>query len=120
RDVINRDLMIMKKFKVAFLAGVQLLVGGACTNYLDIVPDNVATNEHAFNLRSTAERFLFTCYSFMPDHGNLTANPAFVGGDEFWFLESFNDFEAPAIDIARGTQGIVNPATNYWDGERGG
>lgn len=32
-------------------------------DYLDIVPDNLPTLEMAFNNKSSAERFLFTCYS---------------------------------------------------------
>jgi hypothetical protein len=36
-------------------------------NYLDIVPDNVATMSHAFSNRAALERYLFTCYSYFPD-----------------------------------------------------
>ena len=34
-------------------------------DYLDIVPDNLPTLEMAFNNKCSAERFLFTCYSFV-------------------------------------------------------
>ena len=36
-----------------------------CGSWLDIVPDNVATLDNAFALRTTAERYLFTCYSYL-------------------------------------------------------
>ena len=97
-----------------------LFVLHSCNSYLDIVPDNVAVLEHAFNMRSTAERYLFTCYSWLPAHANLTANPAFMGSDEFWVREQFNDFNAPATNIVRGDQNIVNPYNNYWDSGNGG
>src|SRR5690606_3659689 len=98
----------------------SLLSFGACNNYLDIVPDNVAVLEHAFNLRSTAERYLFTCYSWLPKQASLTNNPAFMGSDEFWVREQFADFNAPAVNIVRGDQNIVAPYNNYWDGSNGG
>ena len=47
-------------------------------DYLDIVPDNLPTLEMAFNNKSSAERFLFTCYSFVPEHGKITSIPGSV------------------------------------------
>ena len=40
-------------------------------DYLDIVPDNLPTLEMAFNNKSSAERFLFTCYSFVVESYTL-------------------------------------------------
>jgi len=108
----SRGAYFLKSVVVIITGG---LVFSSC-DYLDIVPDNVATIDNAFSLRSTAERHLYTCYSWMPDHADLRANPAFLGSDEFWVREQFNDFDAPAINIVRGDQNIVNPNNNYWDG----
>ena len=33
----------------------------SCVDYLDVVPDNIATLDIAFNNRSSAERYLTTC-----------------------------------------------------------
>lgn len=52
----------------------------SCKKYLDIVPDNVATIENAFNLRSQARKYLFTCYSFIPNPGSIGSSPAFLRG----------------------------------------
>lgn len=97
--------------------GVLLLLGISCNSYLDVVPDNVATVDHAFNMRNTAEKYLFTCYRYLPSHASLGDNPAFATGDEFWFSNSFLQFHsAPGWQIARGNQSIVSPILNYWDG----
>lgn len=103
----------IKKFTLAFMLLSTL---SACNNYMDIVPDNVATIDYAFRLRSTAERFLFTCYSYMPAHSGLSENPAFVAGDEFWLPPNNG---TPAWQIARGNQRIVNPYVNAWQGAQG-
>lgn len=92
-------------------------------NYLDIVPDNVATIDNAFSLRSQTEKYLFTCYSYLPTFGFMGGNPSFLSGDEIWFFYPYNvPHGAPPTnwEIARGNQGIVNPYMNFWGGERGG
>lgn len=89
----------------------------SCKKFLDIVPDNVATIDYAFRLRSTAERFLFTCYSYMPALGNFDGNPANAAGDEYW-LPVTNT--SNAWQIARGNQNVVNCYMNYWQGTAGG
>lgn len=85
-------------------------------NYLDIVPDNVATIDNAFLMRSEAEKFLFTCYSFLPAEDNLQQDPAFFGGDECWYYAVSNN----PWNIARGSQNVVDPYVDYWTGSRSG
>lgn len=85
-------------------------------NYLNIVPDNVPTIDNAFVMRSEAEKFLFTCYSYLPSEDNLQADPAFLGGDECWYYAVSNN----PWNIARGSQNVVDPYVNYWDGTRSG
>src|SRR3546814_4449632 len=70
-------------------------------NYLDVVPDKVATLDNAFSMRSMAERYLFTCYSWMPEHGDVFAgNPGFTAGDEFWFYDNVTqDYKAWRIAL---------------------
>ena len=89
----------------------------SCKKYLDVVPDNIATIDHAFNMRQQAEKFLFTCYSYIPRHSVNGENPALTGGDELWF----HDYFIPAPwNIARGFQNVVDPYSNFWQGSRGG
>lgn len=104
----------MKKIRLILLIiSINLLPG--CD--LDIVPDNIATLDHAFNMRATAERFLFTCYSYLPSHGNFEGNIANAAGDEIW-LPALR--ESSAWSIARGYQRVNNPYMNYWQGNNGG
>lgn len=107
----------------ALLATILLLpLLNACKKYLDVVPDNVATIENAFTMRKEAEKYLFTCYNYMPANGSPTANPAFAAGDEISYIFPFFDgaVQPPAYNIARGLQNIVSPYLNYWDGLSGG
>src|SRR5688500_14450012 len=104
------------KIIAVFVVG---MLAGSC-NYLDVVPDNVPTLENAFTLRAVAERYLFTCYSWLPQSGDYTSeNPALTAGDEMWFLTNLPD-EQYAWRIATGNQNIVNPLVNFWSGENGG
>src|SRR5690606_14035178 len=87
-------------------------------NYLDIVPDNVATLDNAFTDRVNTEKFLATCYSYLPNYGDPWVNPGLLGSDEVWFNEELGNPQATLI--ARNLQSIVTPYLNYWDGlERG-
>src|SRR5690625_1446993 len=85
----------------------------SCKKYLDIVPDNVATLDYAFRMRSMAIKYLFTCYSFLPKLGSKTADPALLGSDEIW-IEPNN--HASNQMIGRGEQNINSPFNNYWEG----
>lgn len=90
----------------------------SCNKFIDVVPDNVATLEYAFRMRSTAERYLATCYSFMPTLGHPTSDVAQWGGDELWSNTAF-DTGNPR-KLALGGQNIVSPLMDYWSGANGG
>lgn len=85
-------------------------------DYLDVVPDNIATLDHAFANRLEAERFLFTCYSYIPEMSNVGANIGLCGADEIW---TNRHKENDALRIAQGLQDINDPFLNYWEGRRG-
>src|SRR5690606_14036811 len=102
-----------------------MLLGLLCScNYLDIVPDNIATVDNAFKLRSQAEKYLFTCYSYIPNHASTGNNPALLSGDEVWFYYPYKNipnFQPPSNwEIARDNQNILDPYLNFWDGLNGG
>jgi hypothetical protein len=85
----------------------------SCKKYLDVVPDNVATIDNAFALRTQAEKYLYTCYSYMPRDADGYENPAFSAGDEIWRRPNT---AGEMWQIARGFQNIVNPYGNgYWN-----
>lgn len=104
-----------------FLLMIMVVTGVAsCKKYLDVIPDNVATIEHAFKLRNEAEKYLFTLYSYLPKGGDGWYNPAFMGGDEIWLPETAQDHWHPIFRIARGEQNKDQPLFDEWSGTRKG
>lgn len=106
----------MKKFLSIICLGV-LLQG---CNYLDVIPDNVATLDHSFANDVTARNYLFTCYNGLPSENNIQNSPSFLSGDEFWSWEgfikysSFPDMYLPWM-IARGDQNTNSPYLNIYE-----
>ncbi|MDR1221657.1 MAG: RagB/SusD family nutrient uptake outer membrane protein [Tannerella sp.] len=96
-----------------FLLGwLIVLLSGSCSDFLGLIPDNVTTLSHAFAMRNEAERYLFTCYSYLPRHGNPGQDPAMEGGDEIWRL---NNQGSAYFSLARGYQSKTSPyGDNYW------
>jgi len=102
---------IMKKnILIGVFALIILIVVSSCNKFLDVVPDNIATLDNAFTMRTQAEKYLFTCYSFMPHDGDLNSDPAILGGDEVWRLASFGGY----FNIAKGLQNKVSPIGDNW------
>ncbi|SKB54492.1 Starch-binding associating with outer membrane [Parapedobacter luteus] len=113
----------MKAIRIS--AGILLAVSlNACKDYLDIIPDNVPTIDYAFHLRSSAERYLFTCYSYLPNNGRVDLNAGFNAADEVWYFQQMggagSDFNASVFNVARGMQNIQDPLVNYWNGANQG
>ena len=113
----------MKYLKIIFSLLVLVTIG-SCKKFLDVVPDNIATIENAFTQRSSAEKYLFTCYSYMPKHGayngSTQGNPAMMAGDEVWMMYPPLDVSTNFWNIARGEQNSTNPLGDFWAGDRGG
>ncbi|MDR1121392.1 MAG: RagB/SusD family nutrient uptake outer membrane protein [Dysgonamonadaceae bacterium] len=111
---------IIKYFQITVLSiGMGFICG--CADYLDIVPDRVATMENAFSNRSNAEKFLFTCYSYLPNPANVFTYPAMIGNDEICWDIDYTDFlSRNAVMLAAGIQNSNDPYLNYWDGSRDG
>lgn len=97
-----------------------LLLPISCADYLDIVPDNVATIEYAFRMRATAEQFLSTCYRYIPNHANPQSNPALFGADEWWFSQQAYANSWQPWNIAKGEQNKNSPRVDYWRGANSG
>jgi hypothetical protein len=89
--------------------------------FLNVVPDNIATIDLAFNNRATAERFLSTCYTYIPEHAHAEQNFSLLAGDEIWYYAE-NDFymnNETSFRVAKGLQNSASPYLNYWEGGRG-
>lgn len=97
----------------------------SCSDYLDVVPDNVATIEYAFRNRTAAEKYLFTCYSYLPSQGKPAVDPSILGSDEIWIHDQDASYSASlgafnTYNIKRGLQNISTPLCNFWDGGNSG
>lgn len=111
---------IIKYVKLTAFFIIAYLISG-CSDYLDVVPDGVATMENAFSNRINSEKFLFTCYNSLPNQNDPFTYPGNVGGDEIWW-----DIDVGGLNnrsgarIARNDQSSSDPFQNYWDGRRDG
>ncbi|MEL7586454.1 MAG: RagB/SusD family nutrient uptake outer membrane protein [Prolixibacteraceae bacterium] len=104
----------IKKYRTIKMSAILLIMLTACSEYLDVVPEGVATIDLAFNQRDEALKYLYTCYSYMPKHGNLAQDPAILGGDELiTYNESFR-FNISAFQIALGMQNATSPILDKW------
>ena len=106
----------MKKIQL-FILNCLIIALSSCDSFLDIVPDDIATIDNAFTMRAQAEKYLFTCYYYLPAHGLLEANPAIAGGDELYITESFRSAaHVHAWYISHNMQSSARPRCDYWTG----
>lgn len=99
----------MKKFILLFV----LLIAFSCNDFMDVIPDNVATLNHAFSDKERAERYLFRCYAYIPPYGTH-AEPGLVSGDENWYHVDVNGHEQPGWDLMRHGNNVSAPIFDYW------
>ncbi len=114
--------MKTKIIQNTILSVCTLFAACAC-DYLDVVPDNVATIDYAFKNRVSAEKYLYGCYSYRPKVGDIQADPAMTGSDEtaqrYVILESGTRFVIyGGARITRGEQNANSPIMSTWDGNR--
>lgn len=89
-------------------------------DYLDIIPDNIATIDHSFANEVTTRNYLFTCYSGLPAESDIYNNPVFLSGDEYWSWEALikypeeTNIYLPWM-IARGDQNTNAPYLNRYE-----
>lgn len=102
----------MKNYKYILICLVTFSFMSCDKEYLDVVPDNLATLDLAFSNQYNAEKYLYGCYAFLPSPGSTGSNPALTAGDEIWFPEALTNNSGPII--ARGFQNISSPRFDYW------
>lgn len=111
------------RFRIATAISVLLLLSlltNSCKKFLDIVPDNVATIESAFKLRKEAEKYLFTCYSYLPRNGDGWYNASMTTADEVWYPQNDQSTWHAGFRIAQGQQNKSAPYFDEWAGVRKG
>ncbi len=93
-----------------------------CQNYLDVVPDNIATLEHAYKDRVSAQRALATCYNQLPRTGTRF-EPGFTMGDDIWihqFLDRGDQWRQFYRELAVNGNNVNRPIYSYWHNIEGG
>lgn len=105
----------MKKFRIIIVAAIMSLTA-ACGDWLDVVPDGIATLDMAFNSRTQARKYLATCYSYMPKNGG-SGDPATLGGDDIWTRNTTHfsgRFSLAGLVISEGRQNAASPVLARW------
>jgi hypothetical protein len=102
----------------------------SCNDYLDIVPDNIVTVDDVFGSKSNADKFLATCYGYLPSVVRPFHDPNWIASrsDEIWYADdNYSQFpplgygDTPmGLAIMNGGQNTSNPYVDYWDGGNGG
>ncbi|MEC3878585.1 RagB/SusD family nutrient uptake outer membrane protein [Parapedobacter sp. 10938] len=109
------------KIVLLLIVGISL---HSCQEYLDIVPDNVATIDHVYKDRVSAERALATCYSQIPRNGTRY-DPGFAAGDDLW-IHQFIDggvqerWRQYYRELAINGNNVTRPLYSYWHNIEGG
>jgi hypothetical protein len=115
--IMKRNTVSLNSLKRLFLwlfISVWGLGISSC-DYLDVVPDNVATIEYAFANRNTSEKFLYTCYNDRLPVGDLNKDPA-KGSDETMQRDAMGMPVAiyTSSYLARGLQNVSSPYFDNW------
>ena len=111
----------MKKQLLNLLCIAGIAFGSASCDFLDVVPDNVATIENAFANELEARKYLATIYSYLPHHDKFNNNIALMGSDEItsWHILTLDNQITP-IRLVTGDQNRNSPILSYWSGDNNG
>jgi hypothetical protein len=93
----------------------------SCTEYLDVVPDNIRTIEDLFKIREDAYHALAKVYSYMPED-NFVHHTTWTLGDEYiGRLDEVTGTSGQlyAMKIMAGDQSATSPLLGTWSGTRG-
>ncbi|MFA9192015.1 RagB/SusD family nutrient uptake outer membrane protein [Flavobacterium sp. FZUC8N2.13] len=116
-SIVNKSFQKLQKvFGVSMVVLCSLGLESCDNSFLDVVPDNISTLDNAFKLRNEAEKYLFTCYAYIPKNGDGIYNIGMLAGDETWVSANRASVTSYAFNIATGTQRKSNSYMNAWEG----
>lgn len=99
--------------KILFSILLTVFLVSSC-DFLDVVPDNVATIDHAFSDRYTTEQYLATCYWGMPKSAGWNENPGIFGAMEMIFNKESRT--QGGMRFGLGEDSPTSALINYWGG----
>lgn len=79
-------------------------------NYLDIMPDEVATDKDAFSNPKATEKYLYSCYAYLPQSNSVPSCLDFAGDETIspFLQESY-------VKFAEGNYDAKNTGISYWN-----
>ena len=110
---------LLKKQISKLVSILVLTLSTTSCNYLDVIPDNIPTIDMAFADRAAAEKYLFTCYSYLPNFYHPDNDPAMLGSGEIHIFDG-GGIDRVNMGLITGNQNINNPICGYWDGTNRG
>ena len=82
---------LLKKQISKLVSILVLTLSTTSCNYLDVIPDNIPTIDMAFADRAAAEKYLFTCYSYLPNFYHPDNDPAMLGSGEIVTMNALRE-----------------------------
>ena len=100
----------MKPLLKLFLSA-WLILGLVNCDFLDVVPDERASFDDAFEDEAALRRFLFSCYAYNPDPRHQTSSLDFFTSDEV-----ATPFDHETMQrFPRGQYTATSPVISYWN-----
>lgn len=99
-----------KNILILFVILASFMAMTSCS-FLDVVPDETATEEDAFSDARAAERFLYSCYGYLPDPRLGQASLDLFTGDEV--ISSFE--HETFAHFPKGNFTANDPVISYWN-----
>lgn len=105
----------MKSAMKKYIYPLALALTVSSCNYLDVVPDNIATLDNAFSDRYTTEQYLATCYWGMPKSAGWNENPGIFGALEMVFNKEGQT--SGGMQFGLGKNSATSNLIDYWGGK---
>lgn len=94
-----------------FLVWALIIIGFTSCDFLDIVPDEKEKAEDAFEDVNAAERYMYSCYAYLPQARSGTGSLDFMTGDEVVTAFEHETFAS----FPKGNYTASTPVISYWD-----
>ena len=95
-----------------YIVCVCTALAATSCDFLDVVPDNVATEEHAFADRYTVEKYLASCYWRVPKAASMSENPGIHGAMEMILNTEYSG--DTGMKLGLGQDSPTSALMNYW------
>ena len=98
----------MKKKYLSILA-LSMALTTSC-NFLDVMPDKLGTIEYAFRDQVSAEKYLATCYSYIPSQ--FATNDVYMYGNE---ITAYNNVQTNGMKLLLNGNSVTSVSLGSWN-----